>query len=848
MPWIQPATDGPKPLSPEDSQKSFRVPEGFRVELVASEPLIEEPSGVCWDELGRMYVTELHGYNLEGQFDVEELNKTGELDRVVRRIQANERAKEAALAGTYGVIKQLSDSDGDGRMDRMTVFADNLPPCYGAVPARGGIIVACAPHIIYLRDDDDDGHADHRETLYTGFKTGVLERGVNAPQWGPDNWIYFGRGHHSDSITGPNLNGSVNVGGNDFRVRADGTAIEPVAGSTGTFGHAFTVEGDRITIGTGTPGYQVIPLPWRYLSRNPDYAVPSLERNAANYNRVYPIAPPHPWRTRREQDPGFFKYYRDRYGASDSEAGGYFTSGCSPIVYQDIAFPAQFHGNHFSCEPAQNLIHRSRAHWDGPVLHLDRPPEEQQSEFLASSDQWFHPMNLTHGPDGALSITDFYREIIEDYSAIPRYLQQQYGLTNGMNYGRIWRLTHEQAPVVPSAIMASLSNGELAGEVGSDQQWRRETARRLLVERNGADASAGLSTILENPGSAAAAAINALYTLEGIGSLKAGNIQDALSHSVWYVGRHALLIGDRHPAGDPVKRVVRDWLFDPGNLDGNPRLLLQIGLSLGEFNEPQSIEQLALLARNHGEVRWMDTAIATSTRNREHELIAMLFNEPGKSGDLSERLVATIAARGDQAQITQTLELLEGNESNQLFARILESALAGAGQEQERIEVDPPETPSAAELTQIEEKLPKFTAALSGNRDTSRGRELFVEHCATCHVAKGLGSVMGPNLDSEFQRAQETILRDILFPHETITAGFETVRLEMRSGSDAVGVRSSESPTSYSLRLPGGTEMTFLRRKIRRVHTHNVSLMPPTFADVLKPDEVADIIQFVRIR
>lgn len=125
---VQPATDGPQPLSPEDAGESFRVPSGFRMELVASEPLITEPSGVCWDEQGRLYVTELHGYNLEGQYDIEELNETGELDRVVRRIQANDRAKEAARSGTYGIVKQLTDSDGDGRMDRATVFADNLPP------------------------------------------------------------------------------------------------------------------------------------------------------------------------------------------------------------------------------------------------------------------------------------------------------------------------------------------------------------------------------------------------------------------------------------------------------------------------------------------------------------------------------------------------------------------------------------------------------------------------------------------------------------------------------------------------------------------------------------------------
>jgi hypothetical protein len=92
-----------------------------------------------------MFVCELHGYNLEGQLDIEELNKTGRLDTQVRRVEADERFKRAAKVGTYGVVKMLQDTDGDGRMDKAVAWATNLPPAYGIVPARGGVIVACAP-------------------------------------------------------------------------------------------------------------------------------------------------------------------------------------------------------------------------------------------------------------------------------------------------------------------------------------------------------------------------------------------------------------------------------------------------------------------------------------------------------------------------------------------------------------------------------------------------------------------------------------------------------------------------------------------------------------------------------
>src|SRR5690606_17294405 len=150
------------------SLRTIQVPDGYRIELIASEPLINEPSGVCWDARGRMFVCELHGYNLEGQYDIEELNKTGKLDREVRRIQADEVFKEKAKAGTYGTVKMLTDTDGDGRMDKAEVWADRLPPCYGVCPARDGIIVACAPDIVYLADRDGAGRAEVREVLFTG--------------------------------------------------------------------------------------------------------------------------------------------------------------------------------------------------------------------------------------------------------------------------------------------------------------------------------------------------------------------------------------------------------------------------------------------------------------------------------------------------------------------------------------------------------------------------------------------------------------------------------------------------------------------------------------------------------
>ena len=119
--------DAPLPLSPEESKKHFRVPDGFRIDLVASEPLIADPSCVAWDEHGRLFVTEIHGYNLEGQLDVNELNKGGELDRQIRRVRVDEEMKANARKEQLGSLKLLRDRDGDGRMDEAITWADDIP-------------------------------------------------------------------------------------------------------------------------------------------------------------------------------------------------------------------------------------------------------------------------------------------------------------------------------------------------------------------------------------------------------------------------------------------------------------------------------------------------------------------------------------------------------------------------------------------------------------------------------------------------------------------------------------------------------------------------------------------------
>jgi putative membrane-bound dehydrogenase-like protein len=665
--------DAPQPLSPAESVAKVKLPAGFRLELVAAEPLINEPSGVCWDERGRLFVSELHGYNLEGQYDIEELNKTGKLDHEVRRLDADERIKQRARAEMHGTVKLLADTDGDGRMDKAEVWANDLPPVYGVCAARGGVIAVCAPDIVYLADRDGDGKPEIRETLFTGFAVGNLERGINAPQWGPDDWIYVGKGHDGGRITGPHLAQPVDLPKTDFRIKPDGTAIEPITGATSTIGMAFTTDGERFAIFTGSPGLHVGPLSWRYLARNPFVAAPKLVNNAMLDQRCYPISKAHPWRTKRSEDPGFAKYYTDRYGIAESAPNGYYTSACSPLVYDDDAMPG-LRGQLFACEPAQNFVSRSMVVRDGSMLKLVRPKGEERSEFLASADPWFHPINLSTGPDGAIWISDYYREIIEDYSAIPRYLQQQYGLINGHDRGRIWRLAHDNMPKEPPHDMSRLSNRQLADEIGSKYQWRRQTARRLLVEHGARDVGPQLSKLAASAKDASMA-IHALSTLDALGLVKPDDVIAALGSSDAGIRVAGLRLAEpRFDGDDRVWRAINQCKAS------EPHVRLQLALTLGDSKRPQSLATLANLAREHGDELWMPVAIQSGLLGRTGQMFHELARSPesiGKASGMIAPLCTTIAARRDADELSSAIVEIAAMNNSSLQTTCLRGLRAG---------------------------------------------------------------------------------------------------------------------------------------------------------------------------
>ena len=693
--------DSPKPLTPEQSLKEFRLPDGLQIELVAAEPLIADPSAMAFDSQGRLFVSEIHGYNVDGHIDITELNKTGVLDKEVRRILVDDETLGKAEEQTFGVVKLLEDTKGDGRMDRVIVWDDKLPACFGVVPTRDGVIALCAPDIIYLGDTDHDGQPDVREVLFTGFGVGELWTRINSPRRGIDNWIYVGTGIGAEgTITGPHLRNPVKLGFTSFRFKADGSAIEPVTGAAHGYGQTLNAWGDRFVLTNQEHAVMAAPLPYRQLMRNPHIATPDPVLNISSDGhpaKLYPISKAHPWRTERARQPQWVKFY----GANETTSG-LVTSACGPLVYLANGLTEPYQGDHFSCDPSQNLVHHCELTREGLRYSASRPPDEQTVEFLASTETWFRPVSLSLGPGGALYIVDMYREIIEDYSAIPRYLQQQYGLIEGHQRGRIWRVVRKEndsreilSPSHPPTNFRRLSTKQLVGELGRKNLWTRQTAQQILVERQ--DKTANLRLVeLATHGIPFYSRLHALQTLDGLGGLTAETIAVALKDDHFAVRVHALQFAERWLDKDSsLKRIAISMCDDP-----EPRVRLQLSMTLGQFRDPDVIPSLSRIAKRDGDDAWMRAAILSSVPDSSGHLLTQLVFDPGDNGvHLVEPLASIVGARGDLDEVASVVTMTRriANQETLLVA-ILKGLSAGLENQRFSGELPDEATRSLAEL------------------------------------------------------------------------------------------------------------------------------------------------------
>jgi putative membrane-bound dehydrogenase-like protein len=567
-----------KPLEPGAALGSFRLQPGFRLEPVATEPLVTNPVSVCYDADGRLYVVEMRGYPYP--------EKT-----------------------PSGGVSRLEDRDGDGKIDTRTVFLGGLSWPTGIVPYDDGVFIAVAPDILYAKDTTGDGVADVKKVMFTGFGTENVQGLLNGLHWGPDGWIYGVTSSNGGLIHNRSRPETkpVAVRGRDFRFKADGSAFEAISGG-GQFGHSFDDWGHRFTCNNSNHVRQIV-LPSHYLERNPALIPPAVVLDIAAEGPAAPvfrISPAEPWRVVRTRQRAADPVLSRRLPPTELFATGFFTSATGVTVYRGSSYPPAYRGNVFVGDVGGNLVHRKTLTAAGPTFLARRA--DSNVEFLASTDNWFRPVNFANTPDGTLLLIDMYRETIEHPLSIPEPIKKHLDLTSGNDRGRLYNLIYAGSTRRSRPNLGHARSDELARLLADRDAWWRETAQRLLVERQDRSVVERLRTMVKDRPTALGR-LHALWTLQLLTALDSESIEDGLDDSEPRVREQAILLAEARLAREPA--LLAKLLPLAGDKD--PMVRLQLAFSLGEANaDPRVIAALASIATVDAKSNWTRTAVLCS--------------------------------------------------------------------------------------------------------------------------------------------------------------------------------------------------------------------------------------------
>jgi len=558
-PGVQRVSNESPPLSPEDALKTFYMPPGYHVELVASEPLIQEPVAIDWDTDGRLWAVEMPGF-------MADLTGSTENDPI-------------------GRVVVLEDTNGDGRMDKRTVFADGLVLVKSVKVLEHGVLVAEPPNIWLMRDTDGDLRADTKELVTNQFgRRGTdPQENANGFVWALDNRMYT-------------------AGQADLYLRfRNGTFEAPKTLRRGEYG-VTEDDGGWIYRNTNESALHVDLVPTAYYARNQNLLRTrgSYERMAndnPDLNVVWPVRP----------NPGTNRAYQVGIDRPDGSLAR-FTSACAPLVYRGDRLPAELYGSVFVAEPAANLVSRIVLDDTGPTLRARKAYE--QGEFLASTDERFRPVYFSNAPDGTLYVADMYRGIIEHRISTTEYLRDQIlsrKLQQPTGMGRIYRVVHDSTKRDLTTRVTGVSPADLVTMLSHPNAWWRDTAQRLLVERGDRAVVPALTELTRSAGDPRTR-LRALWTLDGLDAIEPGMVIRALDDQSRDVRRSAVRLAERwlDPPNESIAAALLARIDDP-----EISVRRQVAASLGGLPPAQREAAIVrLLERRANDPITLDAALS----------------------------------------------------------------------------------------------------------------------------------------------------------------------------------------------------------------------------------------------
>jgi mono/diheme cytochrome c family protein/glucose/arabinose dehydrogenase len=632
-------------LTPEAELKTLHVPPGYRVELVASEPMVVDPVVVDYDLEGRLWVLEMLGF----MPDTSGTDSREPLGRVV----------------------VLEDENDDGRMDKRTVFMDKLILPRALKILEHGVLIAEPPNLWLARDTNGDLKADTKDLVRNdyGRLEGNPEHNANSLHWGLDNVIYTSEHTYHLQLKNGKFDVIPTLSRGQWGVGSD--------------------DGGRIYRNWNEQPLFVDIVPARYFMRNPN-----VVRTRGLYDILMDPKDMTVWPSRPTR--GVNRGYRDGVLRQDGTLTTYVSAG-TPVIYRGDRLPKDVYGDAFVTESAGNLVHRLKIVDDGSGRFSARNAYPKGS-FMTSSDERFRPVNLFAGPDGTLLVIDMYRGVVQDGTYWTDYLRDYIKSNNlelPVNLGRIWRVVHESAKRDVKPSLTKETPDGLVKRLSHPNGWHRDTAQRLLVERGEKSVAPALKQLaLASPDYRAR--LHALWTLDGLGELDAATVEKALADKSFDVRTSAVRLSERwlSDASSPLHAIVVK-LGD----DANWMVRRQVAASLGALPQTARVVPLATMLQKYGGDPITVDAAISGLAGLENDVLEKLLQgtaaqpAPGATAgaklvahsnvDALSALAATIT-RGRDVASAEKLLAIAADEKRPMWQRVAvlrgtESGLDGGG-------------------------------------------------------------------------------------------------------------------------------------------------------------------------
>jgi len=617
-----------KPLDPAESMKHLVHPVDFEVKLFAAEPDIGKPICMAWDEKGRLWIAETVDYPNE--------------------LQQQGRGRDR--------IRICEDTDGDGKADKFTVFADNLSIPTSMCFSKGGVIVHQAPHTLFLKDTNGDDKADERKTLFTGWSTGDTHAGPSNMVYGHDNWIYGIVGYAG-------FKGRIGGEQQDFRqgfyrFKPDGSKFEFLRNTNNnSWGVSLSEEGILFgSTANGNPSVYM-PIPNRYYEAVRGWSSRQLAGIAGNA-RMEPI-------TNQVRQVDFH---------------GHFTAAAGHALYTARTYPKQYwNRTAFVNEPTGHLVATFVIEAQGSDFR-----SRNAYNLLASDDEWTSPIMSEVGPDGCVWVIDWYNFIVQ-HNPTPRGFKTGKGNAyetelRDKKHGRIYRLVPKEGKPAKPLDLSKAKPEELVATLKNDNLFWRRHAQRLLVEREKKDVVPALIELVNDDKvddiGLNTTVIHALYTLQGLGALDGSDAKateaaiKALKHKSAGVRRNALVVLPREQSS--LNSTI-ELLKDP---DAQVRLAALLALAeMKSNNEAGAAIAKMLLEEKNNRDRWIPDAATSAAAKHDRGFltgIATAKDPPTRVLDVVGIVSEHMARGGSGDAIPALVIALEGADKN-----VAEAIVAG---------------------------------------------------------------------------------------------------------------------------------------------------------------------------